>query len=267
MKILYIGDIMGKAGRKTVQKLLPDLITETGADFVIAQGENLSNGKGMKLSSIADMQAAGVDFFTGGNWTTKRPEVFPMLEDAKGPVTRPANYPDGTTPGRRYKIAETPYGRVLIVSLLGQIVGAFPAVIDNPLHVIDAILEETRNEQLVARIVNFHGDYSSEKLVIGQYLDGRVTAVIGDHWHIPTADAMVFAGGTAHITDVGMVGSLDSCLGVKTDVIVKRWLSDQSSRNELEDGGRMQLCALLIDTDSSTGLAKTATQIIKYSEL
>ncbi len=266
MKILYIGDIMGKAGRKTVQKLLPDLLAETGADFVIAQGENLSHGKGMQLSSIADMQTAGVDFFTGGNWTTKRPEVFPMLEDAKGPVARPANYPEGT-PGRRYKIAETPYGRVLIVSLLGQIVGAFPAVIDNPLQVIDAILEETKNEQLTARIVNFHGDFSSEKLVIGQYLDGRVTAVIGDHWHIPTADAMVFAGGTAHITDVGMVGSLDSCLGVKSDVIIKRWLSDQSSRNELEEGGRMQLCSLLIDTDSSTGLAKSAKQIIRYSEL
>ena len=266
MKILYIGDIMGKAGRRTVQKLLPDLIKETGADFVIAQGENLSHGKGMQLSSIADMQNAGVDFFTGGNWTTNRPEVFPMLEDAKGPVTRPANYPAGT-PGRQYKIAETPYGRVLIVSLLGQIVGAFPAVIDNPLHVIDAILEETKNEQLAARIVNFHGDFSSEKLVIGQYLDGRVTAVVGDHWHIPTADAMVFAGGTAHITDVGMVGSLDSCLGVKTEVIVKRWLSDKSSRNELEESGRMQLCTLLIDTDSTTSLAKTAQQIIKYTEI
>jgi hypothetical protein len=266
MNILYIGDIMGKAGRKTVQKLLPALINETGADFVIAQGENLSHGKGMQLTAIADMQAAGVNFFTGGNWTTARPEVFPMLEDAKGPVTRPANYP-ADTPGRRYKIAETPYGRILIVSLLGQIVGAFPAVIDNPLHVIDGILEETKNERLTARIVNFHGDFSSEKLVIGQYLDGRVTAVIGDHWHVPTADAMVFVGGTAHITDVGMVGSLDSCLGVRTEVIVKRWLSDKSSRNELEENGRIQLCSLLIEVDSSTGLAKSARQIIKYSEL
>lgn len=266
MKILYIGDIMGKAGRKTVQQLLPDLITETGADFVIAQGENLSNGKGMQLTAIADMYKAGVNFFTGGNWTTKRPEVHPMLEDAKAPVVRPANYPDDT-PGRKYKIADTPFGRVLVVSLMGQIVGAFPAVVDNPLRTIDAILEETKNEQLAARIVNFHGDFSSEKLVIGQYLDGRVTAVIGDHWHIPTADAMVFPKGTAHITDVGMVGSLDSCLGVKTDVIIKRWLSDQSSHNELEDSGRMQLCSLLIDVDPATGLAKSAQQIIRFTEL
>ena len=266
MKILYVGDIMGRAGRKTIQRLLPDLIQDTEADFVIAQGENLSNGKGMQLSAIKDMQAAGVNFFTGGNWTTKREEVYPMLEDSKAPVIRPANYPD-EVPGRKYKIADTPYGRVLVVSLMGQIVGAFPAVVDNPLHTIDAILEETKNEQLVARIVNFHGDFSSEKLVIGQYLDGRVTAVVGDHWHIPTADAMVFAGGTAHITDVGMVGSLDSCLGVKTDIIVQRWLTDKSSRNELEENGRMQLCALLIDVDTASQLSKSAKQIIKFVDL
>lgn len=264
MNILYLGDIMGKAGRKTVQKLLPDLIRETGADFVIAQGENLSNGKGMQLSAIADMQAAGVDFFTGGNWTTKREEVHPMLADPKAPVVRPANY-DDATPGRKYKIVESPFGRILVVSLMGQIVGAFPAVVDNPLHTIDAILEETKHEVLVARVVNFHGDYSSEKLVIGQYLDGRVTMVVGDHWHIPTADAMVFEKGTAHITDVGMVGSLDSCLGVKTDIIVKRWVSDQSSRNVLEEDGRMQLCALLVGVDTTTQLATSAQQIIRYS--
>lgn len=265
MKLLYVGDIMGRPGRQTVKQLLPELIKETGADFVIAQGENLSNGKGMQLRAIDEMRASGVDFFTGGNWTTKREEVYPLLEDPKGPVTRPANYPEGT-PGQRYKIADTPFGRILVVSLLGQIVGAFPAVVDNPLKTIDSILKETENEQLIARIVNFHGDFSSEKLVIGQYLDGRVTAVIGDHWHVPTADASVLPKGTAHVTDVGMAGSLDSCLGVRTDIIVKRWLSDQSSRNELETEGRMRLCALLIEIDSSTGLAKTAEQIIKIVE-
>lgn len=263
MKILYLGDIMGRPGRQTVQKLLPDLIKEYGVDFVVAQGENLSNGKGMQLSAIKDMQAAGVDFFTGGNWTTKRDEVHPMLEDPAAPVIRPANY-GPEVPGRRYKITDTPMGRVLVVSLMGQIVGAFPAFVDNPLKTIDAILEETKDEQLVARIVNFHGDFSSEKLVIGQYLDGRVSMVVGDHWHIPTADARVLPGGTAHITDVGMVGSRDSCLGVKTDVIVKRWLSDESSRNELETEGTMQLCSLLVDVDTASGQAKTVQQIIKF---
>jgi calcineurin-like phosphoesterase len=114
----------------------------------------------------------------------------------------------------------------------------------------------------VATIVNFHGDYSSQKVVIGQYLAGRVTAVIGDHWHIPTADAQVLPGGTAHITDVGMVGALDSSLGVVTDIIAQRWLHpDERRRNEMEEGGRKQFNAVLIDVDTATGLARSIEQI------
>ena len=263
MKILYIGDIMAKPGRDMIEKHLPGLIKERGIDYVIAQGENLTHGKGMQISHTETTMKAGVDFFTSGNWTLHRPDIIPWLEDPKKPVIRPANYKTGT-PGRGWKIMDTPFGKILIISLLGQIVGAFPADIDNPLKVVDEILEATKNEQLVARIVNFHGDYSSEKVVAGQYLDGRVTAVIGDHWHVPTADAKVMPKGTAHITDVGMVGSYDSCLGVKTDVIVKRWLTDERSRNELEDSGQMWLCALLIETDSASGLAKSAEQIIIF---
>ncbi|MDB5179160.1 MAG: hypothetical protein JWN01_1103 [Patescibacteria group bacterium] len=265
MKILYVGDIMGRPGRQTIKKVLPGLIQERGIDFVVAQGENLSDGKGMRPKAIDEMREAGVDFFSGGNWTTKREEVYPILEDPKGPVVRPANYPEGT-PGRRYKIAETPFGRVLIVSLMGQIVGYLDPGESNPLHAIDAILEETKNEPLVARIVNFHGDFSSEKLVIGQYLDGRVSAVIGDHWHVPTADARLLPKGTAHITDVGMVGSRDSCLGVKTDIIIQRWLTDERSRNELETQGTMQFCALLIDINPTTGQATHLEQIIQFVE-
>lgn len=265
MKLLYVGDIMGRPGRQTIKHFLPEVIREHGVDFVVAQGENLSNGKGMQLSSVKDMQAAGVDFFTGGNWTTKREEIYPMLEDPSAPVVRPANLPEGT-PGRRYKIVDTPYGRILIVSLMGQIVGYIDPGSTNPLHAIDAILEETKHERLIARVVNFHGDFSSEKLVIGQYLDGRVSLVVGDHWHVPTADAIIFPQGTAHITDVGMVGSRDSCLGVKTDIITKRWLTDQPSRNELETGGTMQFCALLVDLDTASGQSKSVQQIIKFGE-
>lgn len=266
MKILYIGDIMGRPGRQTVEKILPTLISQRGIDFVVAQGENLSNGKGLLPAAVSDMQAAGVDFITGGNWTTKRPEIFPLLEDPSGPVVRPANYPAGT-PGQRFKIARTSYGNILFVSLMGQIVGHVDPGASNPLEAIDSILEETKNEKLFAKIVNYHGDFSSEKLVIGQYLDGRVTAVIGDHWHIPTADARILPGGTAHITDVGMAGSRDSCLGVKSDVIIKRWRTGQLSRNELETNGEMQFCALEIEVDSASGLAKSANQIIRFVNL
>ena len=263
MNILYVGDIMGRPGRETIKTLLPDLREELKVDFVIAQGENLTHGKGMSIAHTEEMMKAGVDFFTSGNWTLHRPEIYPWLEDLDKPVIRPANYPVGT-PGRGYKIVATPFGKILVASLLGQVVGYIDHIVDNPLKIIDQILEETKDENLVARIVNFHGDFSSEKLVIGQYLDGRVTAVIGDHWHIPTGDPKLLPRKTAHITDVGMVGSYDSCLGVETDVIVKRWLLDKPSRNELEENGTMQLCAVLIKTDSKTGLAKSITQIIRY---
>lgn len=264
MKILYLGDIMGRPGRHTVKQVLPELRTEHGIDFVVAQGENLSNGKGMQIKAAEEMMAAGVDFFTAGDWTLHREEIIPWLEDPAKPAIRPANYPEGT-PGRGYKIADTPHGRILIASLLGQTVGyRAPENLANPLATIDRILEETKHEKLAARIVNFHGDFSSEKLVIGQYLDGRVTLVVGDHWHVPTADARVLPGGTAHITDVGMVGSRDSSLGIKTDVIVDRWLGGHRSRNVLETEGVMQFCALLVETDSSISQAKSAQQIIKF---
>lgn len=263
MKILYLGDIMASPGRKTVQALLPELIKEHQVDFVIAQGENLSHGKGLQINHVEEMLSAGVNFLTGGNWSLHREEIYPWLEDPSKPVIRPANYKAGT-PGRGYKLIDTPFGKILVASLLGQTIGYIEHDVDNPLHVIDAILEETKHEPLIARIVNFHGDYSSEKLMIGRYLDGRVTAVIGDHWHIPTADPKVLPGGTAHITDVGMVGSYDSCLGIKNEVIIQRWLTDQRSRNEIEEDGTRYLCALLVDVDSSTGLAKDAEHIIKF---
>jgi metallophosphoesterase (TIGR00282 family) len=264
MKILYIGDIMGRPGRQTVKQLLPELKREHSVDFVIAQGENLSHGKGMQVKATEEMLAAGIDFFTGGDWTLQREEIYPWLEDPAKPVIRPANYPEGT-PGRGFKLMDTPHGRILIASLLGQTVGyRQPENLTNPLHTIDRILEDTKHEKLVARIVNFHGDFSSEKLVVGAYLDGRVSAVIGDHWHVPTADARVLPGGTAHITDVGMAGSRDSSLGIKTEIIVKRWASGDQSRNELETDGTMQFCALLIEINTATSRSTTVNQIIKF---
>jgi metallophosphoesterase (TIGR00282 family) len=246
MKILYIGDITGKIGRTTVKELLPDLIKERQIDYVIAQGENVSHGKGLQANHARELIEMGVNFFTGGNHSLARPEYIHESQDA----IRPANLIQA--PGRGSALVDTPFGKILIVSLLGQIVGMDAGkVINNPLTTIDEILEEHKDTARAATIVNFHGDYSSEKVVIGQYLDGRVTAVIGDHWHVTTSDAQVLPRKTAHITDVGMVGALDSSLGVKTEVIVKRWQSpDNRVRNEMEEDGRRQFNAVLIDVDN-----------------
>lgn len=255
MKILYVGDITSKLGRKTAAEVLPRLIADEKIDFVIAQGENVSHGRGLSNKHREELEKAGVNFFTGGNHSVVRPESF----DAPN-VIRPANLK--AAPGRGWALADTPFGKILIISLEGKIVGMdAEKEIDNPLQVIEAILDERRNTARAATVVNFHGDYSSEKVVIGQYLDGRVTAVIGDHWHVPTADAQVLPGGTAHITDVGMTGALDSSLGVKTEIIVKRWLTAEASRNEMEESGRRQFNAVLIEADTATGKAKSIRQI------
>jgi len=263
MKILYIGDIMGQMGQDTVRQVLPDLICDEQIDFVIAQGENLSGGKGMIPDDVRAMQKLGIDLFTGGNWSWAKEDIFPLLENAKEPIVRPANYVE-EMPGQGYHVAETPFGNVLVINLLGQIVGYYQPETTNPLQKVDEILEGTKNEKLAAVVVDFHGDFSSEKLVIGQYLDGRASLVVGDHWHIPTADAMVFPGGTAHITDVGMTGSLDSCLGIETDVIIKRWASGERSKNVLETEGRKQFCAVLVETKSGDLKAKSIRQIVRY---
>jgi hypothetical protein len=260
MRILYVGDIYGQPGIEVIQKVLPGLRKERGIDFVIAQGENVSQGRGLLPADMKVLQKAGVDFFTGGNWSIFNPETLPLLEDPQIPAIRPANYPAGT-PGRGWKIAQTADGPVLVISLLGGVVGRDAGKeMDNPLKVVDAILKENTGLDQVAKIVNLHGDYSSEKVIIGHYLDGRVTAVIGDHWHIPTADARVLPGGTAHISDVGMVGTLNASLGVKLSVVIPRWRDNVKNRNEVETEGPRQFNAVLIEANKN-GLADSIEQI------
>jgi len=256
MNILYVGDIMGEPGIETVRAVLPGIKKERQIDLVIAQAENVTDGKGMSLDDMKRLQGIGVDFFTGGNHTPSRDELTPLLEDETQPVIGPANMQD--CPGKGWKYIATPKGNVLVISLLGLTVGRAVET-TNPLAAIDRILDEHRNTARVATVVNFHGDYSSEKRVIGYYLDGRVTAVIGDHWHVPTADAMVLPKGTAHMTDVGMCGSLHSSLGVKTEIIMSRWRDGKVNKNELETDRPYQFNAALLSVRD--GLAESIEHI------
>jgi metallophosphoesterase (TIGR00282 family) len=266
MNILYLGDVMAEPGLQLVEKKLPSLRREKKIDLVIAQAENLSDGKGVRTADFQRLRQAGVDFCTGGNHTIFRDEIFGQLADPHVPIIRPANYP-ADVPGIGYKYAQTAKGSVLVVSLLGQVVGKdADRPMENPLRCIDRILAAEAATPKVATVVNFHGDFSSEKLIIGYYLDGKVTAVIGDHWHIPTADADVLPKGTAHITDVGMCGSLDSSLGVTFDSLIPRWRDGLQTRNLMETTGRMQLNALLVEVDEQSGLATGATQIRQLFE-
>jgi 2',3'-cyclic-nucleotide 2'-phosphodiesterase len=266
MKILYIGDIMGEPGTRVVNQVLPQIKQEFVIDAVIAQAENVTDGKGLSKDDFKKLRELGIDFCTGGNWSLFRPEIHDYLNDPEQPVIRPANYPEGTQ-GLGAKYLPTSKGKILIISLLGQIVGKdADKPVDNPLTCADAIMKANTEVEKVATIVNFHGDFSSEKRVIGYYLDGRASAVIGDHWHVPTADAQVLPKGTAHMTDVGMCGTLHSSLGVKLDIVINRWRDSHVSRNELEIGGPLQFNAALIDIDEATGLANSIQHIQRIVE-
>jgi metallophosphoesterase (TIGR00282 family) len=248
MRILYIGDIMAGPGIEAVSQVLPDLIKQESIDLVIAQGENVTDGRGIGVSDFKKLQEIGVDFFTGGNWTPYLDETLHLLKDPNQPIVAPANYYEDYGPGHKYitKNGKT----VLVVSLLGHVVGRDAnKKLANPLQTIDKILSDQSDTPKDAIVVNLHGDFSSEKVIIGHYLDGRVSLVVGDHWHVPTADARLLSKGTAHITDVGMCGALDASLGISLESVIPRWRDEIQTRNIIETKGSKQFNAVLVTTD------------------
>jgi metallophosphoesterase (TIGR00282 family) len=248
---------MGDVGIEVVESLLPKLKKEKNIDLVIAQTENLSNGKGVNLIDYKKLLSLGVDFCTGGNWTLFNDAIYKELDDDNEPIIRPANYPIGT-PGKGHKFITKNNKKILVISLLGHIVGKeADKPTDNPLQVVDKILNDNKSDFVV---VNFHGDFSSEKVIIGHYLDGRATLVVGDHWHVPTNDARVLPKGTAHVSDVGMCGVLDASLGVSFDSVIPRWRDGHITRNVLETKGPRQFNAVLVSTNDN-GLANSIEQI------
>lgn len=235
-KILFIGDIVARQGRRVVKKILPTLKEELGADLVIANAENLTTGQGLTVKAVAEMQNAGVDFFTSGNHVWRKEEYLEELDKPETPVIRPANYPKNA-PGSGYRILETSIGKIAVLNLLGKegirVIRYEP---DNPFHVADVVLDEINREKPAAIIVDFHAELTSEKMAMGHYLDGRTTAVLGTHTHIPTADGRILPGGTAYVSDVGMVGPLESVLGVRTEIIVERFMGGTPRKFEIAEG-------------------------------
>lgn len=266
MKILHIGDVVARIGRRTVQKLLPELTQEHGIDFVIAQSENMTTGNGLTIKAVRELMDAGVDAFTGGNHSFKKAVFNTYFEDASIPVLRPANYP-ADKPGRGSMVVDSPFGKVLIISLEASRYNADQFDLGHPLKVADEIISAHNGEKLAAIFLDIHGDLTSEKVAAGYYFDGRVSAVVGTHTHVPTADARLLPGGTAAITDVGMTGPAGTVLGVKKDIILDRWLHDRPRRHEVPTSGSAIINAVLIDIDPTTAKARAIEQIIRTTEI
>lgn len=249
MRILFIGDIVGKPGRDAVAQALPQLAQELGADFVIANGENAAGGMGITRETAQEILQAGVDVVTMGNHVWAKKDVYPYL-DEEPRIIRPANYPSGV-PGRGWAVYTTEKGEPIgVISICGRV---FMDHLENPFLVADSILETLAPETNVI-LIDFHAEATSEKTAFACYMDGRGGAVIGTHTHVQTADERILPGGTAYITDVGMTGPGDSVIGVKKDLIISRFLTQMPTRFEVASGETV-LSAVVVDVDSSTGKA------------
>jgi metallophosphoesterase (TIGR00282 family) len=258
IRILFIGDILGSAGRKAVTAHLEALVDQENIDFVIANVENAAGGFGLTGGVMQALDALPIDVWTSGNHVWDKKEGVPLL-DAHPALLRPANYPEGN-PGRGWCVEETPAGvPVAVINLQGQ---ALMAPIDNPFRVADRVLAEITEQRPDVRVVvvDMHAEATSEKQGMGWYLDGRVTAVLGTHTHVPTADERILPQGTAFQTDVGMTGPYESVIGMRPEKVLERFL--YNTPRPFEPAKRdLQLRAALIEADESTGKAVAIRRI------
>jgi 2',3'-cyclic-nucleotide 2'-phosphodiesterase len=243
VKLLFVGDVVGGIGRRTLAALLPGIRDAHQPDFVIVNGENSAGGVGITEKTARELFELGADAITLGNHAYRHREVYEYL-DREERVVRPANYPKGS-PGRGFTVVERDGVRLGVVNLSGLV---YLAAVRSPFAEVDATLAELR-DRADAVLVDMHAEATSEKVAMGWHLDGRVTACVGTHTHVPTADGRVLPGGTAYITDVGMTGSRNGVIGVKREQALERFIKLTNVRFETADEDPW-LNAVLVETDS-----------------
>jgi metallophosphoesterase (TIGR00282 family) len=255
LRILAIGDIIGKPGRKAVEEILPGLYSEHNIDLVIGNGENAAGGLGLTPGTAEELFDSGIDVITTGNHIWAHKEIIPYL-DSRPALLRPLNYPP-TNPGRGYLLKNN----VLVVNLVGRVfVGNF----DCPFRAMDQLLAEFKNRSIPI-IVDFHAEATSEKVAMGKYLDGRVSAVLGTHTHVGTIDASILPGGTAYVSDIGMVGPVNSVIGDDPSSAIERFLTQMPSRLSVGTG-KVNFDAILVGVDENTAKAVDIKRIQRTTD-
>lgn len=244
MKFLFIGDTIGKTGRRAVSALLPKLKKELNIDFVILNGENLAHGNGINQKVFEEMLQAGVDVITAGNHTFDKKEVIPLLEKQPN-LLRPANLPPMAT-GKGYFVYQKSDKKILVINLMGRVF--MGGALDCPFRTFDDIYQKHKDD-VDYIIVDFHGEATSEKQAFGYYVDGRATAVFGTHTHVQTADERFLPQGTAFITDIGMTGAYESVIGVRKEEIIQKFITGMPKKYEPAEG-RFIFTALYLDAEN-----------------
>jgi hypothetical protein len=252
MRLLICGDIVGRAAREAVAQQVPRLRRELKLDFVIVNGENAAHGFGITDSICEALYAGGVDVITTGNHVWDRREIMAYI--AGDPrLLRPINFPPGT-PGAGFGIYPLPDGRkIMVVNAMARL---FMDAIDDPFAALDRVLSAHPLGEVDAILVDFHGEASSEKTAMGHFCDGRASAVVGTHCHVPTADHRILGNGTAYVTDVGMCGDYDSVIGMQKEPAIARFVRKLPGERLEVAPGEPTICGVVIETDDTTGLSR-----------
>jgi len=264
MNILFIGDVVGKIGRKTCLKIIPKLRKELNIDFVIANAENIAHGSGVTEETLDELIKAKIDFFTSGDHIFKNKKGLTTLKTY--PIIRPANYPPHVL-GDGYKIVKIKNKNVLIINLIGRVF--MQADYECPFRKLDEILANInlQKKNIFAIIIDIHAEATSEKVCLAHYADGRVNAVLGTHTHVMTADYKITKKNTAYISDVGMCGAYESSLGIDYKNILKTFLEQIKYSHEIPENGKTILNGVLIKINDKTGKTEKITPITKFTEI
>ena len=257
MKIMLVGDVIGQPGRKALREHTSRFREKYGIDVVVANGENAAGGKGLTRKSLDELYHAGADIVTTGNHIWDKKDVLEFI-DQEPFLLRPANYPEGA-PGKGACVYPYRAKNIGVMNLSGR---AFMPALDCPFQKVEELLRELQKSCDIL-LLDFHAEATSEKMAMGWYLDGRVNCVVGTHTHIQTADERILPRGTAYLTDLGMVGPMNSILGVKSDIIIRRFMTALPSRFELADGPNVY-SALVVEIDDKTNRTVGLERILFY---
>ena len=255
LTILFLGDVVGEPGRSAVIARLPELKRRHDVDFIVVNGENAAGGRGITPKITIDLLRAGASVVTTGDHIWDQKDIVPFL-GTEPRLLRPINYPPGA-PGAGSIVLETAKGKVGVINVQGRTF--MQPILENPFHALDVVVEQVRAETNVI-FVDAHAETTSEKIAIGRFLDGRVSAVIGTHTHVQTADEQIFPGGTAFLCDAGMCGPTESILGRAVDPIVNRFISNLPAPFPVAKG-EVRLCGAVIGIDETTGRAVSIERV------
>lgn len=258
MKVLMVGDVVGTSGLESLRRILPRVKAENNIDVCVVNGENSADGNGITAISAESIFTSGADVITTGNHAYRRREAYQYFDDTEC-LLRPANYSENN-PGHGYCILDMGRVRVGVINLMGTM---YMDPLDNPFDVIDKILPELSDCRII--LVDFHAEATSEKRAMGIYLDGKVSAVVGTHTHVPTADETILAAGTGYVTDLGMVGPLDSILGVSPEIVIDKFKYNMPARFDWKRGP-CEFDALVLDIDDKSGKTTDVRRILIKEE-